>query len=61
MNLISKLIISFSLLFVVGCASNDMRVEYSYPKSLDERERDRIGSLASEPVYLFREKTEKHQ
>jgi hypothetical protein len=60
MNLISKLIIAFSLLFVVGCTSNDMRVEYSYPKSLDERERDRIGSRASEPVYLFREKTEKH-
>jgi len=38
-----------------------MRIEYSYPKSLDERENDRIGSLASEPVYLFREKNNKQE
>ena len=61
MNLIPKIIISFSILLLAGCTSNDMRVEYSYPKSFDERDNERIGSLASEPIYLFREKTEKHQ
>ncbi len=60
MNLISKTILFISILLIVGCTTHDMRVEYSYPKSIDERERDRIGSLASEPVYLFREKNNKN-
>ena len=61
MNLISKTIIFFSISLISGCTERDMRIEYSYPKSLDERENDRIGSLASEPIYLFREKNNKQE
>ncbi len=52
-----KLISRIALLTLLSACSpsKDLRVEYTYPKTKDERESERIGSLTKEPVYIYRE------
>ena len=55
----SKLITKFALIVSTGlimssCSQKNLEIDYSYPKSRDEKESDRIGSLMSRPVYLFK-------
>jgi hypothetical protein len=52
-----KLVSIIALLTILSACSpsKDLRVEYTYPKSKDERENERIGRITKEPIYLYRE------
>jgi len=55
----TRLILKFALIISTGlilssCSKDALDIDYSYPKSRDVRENERIGELMSEPVYIFK-------